>query len=180
MLHYPNPIVEAGKAENRAKVGDFLAIARHLILAKGDVHLASKLAEARSTQRVQTIMKAAVSAGGVTIGTWGSQIAEYPAIVAAFLESLASYGAFDAMLSSMRRVPLHSRVSVVTVGASGTTVGESQATPISSLTLAAHSLALYKSLAHHRRVRYREGVGIQDHIARRTSVSGYDTEWRHN
>jgi HK97 family phage major capsid protein len=142
-----NPIIEAGRADQRAKANEFIAVARHLILARGDKVLASKLAESRSTERVKTILKSSASAGGVTIGTWGSQIAEYPGIVAAFLESLNSYGAFDAMLSSMRRVPLHSRVSVVTVGASGTTVGESQATPISSLTLAAHSLAIYKSLA---------------------------------
>jgi Phage capsid family len=142
-----NPIVAAGNADQRAKAHEFEAIARYLVKARGDKMEARELAAPRATERIKTILKSAVSAGGVGIGTWGSQLAEYEGLVAAWLDSLVNAGAFDAMRPSMKMVPLHTRVSVVTTGASGTTVGESQITPISSMTLAGHQLAIYKALA---------------------------------
>ena len=132
-----NPIIEAGRADQRAKASEFVAIARYLVLARGEKALAAKFAE-RAVPRVQTIVKAAVQAGGVTIGTWGSQLAEYDGLVAAWLDSLVNAGAFDGMLPFMKQVPHHTRISVITTGASGATVGESQIVPISSLTLAGH------------------------------------------
>jgi hypothetical protein len=142
-----NPIIEAGRADQRAKASEFVAIARYLVLARGEKLRAIKLAEARAVPRIQTILKAAAQAGGVSIGTWGSQLAEYEGLVAAWLDSLTNAGAFDGMRPFMKMVPLHTRVSVVTTGASGQTVGESQIVPISSLTLAGHQLAVYKALA---------------------------------
>jgi hypothetical protein len=143
----PNPIAAAGDASKRAMAAEFVAIARHLVIARGDLNLARRLAEARGTDRVKAILKSGVAAGGTAIGMWGAELAQYSSIVSAFAESLSSFGAFDAMLPSMRRVPMRARVSVSTVGASGMTVGESQVTPISSLTLGAHTLAVQKSLA---------------------------------
>src|SRR5262245_7262644 len=66
--------------------------------------------------------KAAVAAGGTFAGDWSAPLAEYDTLAAAFLESLKNFGAFDAMLPAMRRVPFRTRIGAVTSGASGTTV----------------------------------------------------------
>jgi hypothetical protein len=100
----------------------------------------------RATPRVQAILKAAVSAGSTAIGS-DAAIAEWPSLVAAFVQSLSEFSAYDAMFPSMRVVPLRSRVSVVTQGVSGATVGETEITPISNLQVAANALSIYKALA---------------------------------
>jgi hypothetical protein len=82
------------------------------------------------------MQKAAVSAGTTADSGWALPLAEYNTLANAFLESLRSFGAFDAMLPSMRRVPFRTRIGAVTSGATGTTVPQGQIKPISRLTLA--------------------------------------------
>jgi HK97 family phage major capsid protein len=74
-------------------------------------------------------------------------LAEYGALVAAFLTALAQVSAFDAMLPSMKRVPSRVRVAIVSLGASAYVVGEGAPTGLTSLALDGRSLAEYKTAA---------------------------------
>jgi hypothetical protein len=111
-----------------------LKIGRNFVEIKGSWRIALSAAEPKEDRpderRIDDLLQPALD----------RYLKKYMEVVAAFSESLASFGVFDGMLGSMRRVPLHSRVSVTTVGASGNTVPESMITPISSLTLAAQCL----------------------------------------
>jgi hypothetical protein len=91
--------------------------------------------------------KAAAAAGATDATTWGSQLAEYDTLASAFLASLKSFGAFDAMLPSMRRVPFRARIGCVTTGATGSTVGQAAPKPISRLTLTTTQIDEVKAVA---------------------------------
>ena len=79
--------------------------------------------------------KAAALAGGTASGDWTEQLAAYDTLAAAFLELLRNWGAFDAMLPSMRRVPFRTRIGASTTGITATTVAQQAPKPISRLTL---------------------------------------------
>lgn len=141
-------IVANASVEMATRAGEFGMIARMFLKARGDLPLALSLAEtARATPRVLTVLKTAIAAGSISNSTWGEQLAEYEAAAAAFIETLRSVGAFDAMLADMRRVPLRIRLAAVTVGATGYLVGEGSPKPISRLTLAGSTLAPRKAVA---------------------------------
>jgi HK97 family phage major capsid protein len=105
---------------------------------------------------VDLMQKTAVAPGTLTSA---SPLAE-AGLVAAFADSLRNVGAFDAMLPSMIRVPLKTRVAITTVGATGFVVGEGQAKPISKLTLEDGELTPRKAVAI---------VVVSDELARSTS-----------
>jgi hypothetical protein len=65
----------------------------------------------------------------------------------AFAESLRNFGAFDAMLPFMRRVPLHSRVGMSTTGLTATTVAQHHPKPITKLSMTATTLDEKKAVA---------------------------------
>jgi hypothetical protein len=159
-----NPIIEAGKAERSHRAGEFIAIARYLVQAHGDVMQASKLAaNSRCVPRISTIFKTAVAAGSIASTTWAGPLVEYDSVMSAFVESLSSAGAFDAMLSSMRRVPLRTRVAVVTVGASGATIGDTMVTPISTLQVAGKQIDEEKAVVI---------LAINDELVRLAEAAG--------
>lgn len=127
--------------ETRTRAGEFVGICRSLLAAQmgagngsGIVNAHRIAAAHRMSPRVVSILKSAVTVGGIS-GTWGGEIAEYNDVVSAFLETLAPVGAFDRLLPDMRRVPLRTRVVLVTSGFTANIVGRAQVTPISSLTL---------------------------------------------
>ena len=98
----------------------------------------SHLAVYELNPEVAARQKAAVSAGGTSLSdfsTWGPALAEYDTLASAFLELLRNWGAFDAMLPSMRRVPFRTRVGVSTTAITGSVVGQGAPKPISRLTL---------------------------------------------
>lgn len=122
----------------------FTFYAKCLLAARGNAAQAAALAEAAGADAITPILrrpfvatdhKAAVVAGS-TAG-WGSPLAQYQALVSQFEGSLRTFGAFDAMLPLMRRVPLGlARLAIVVTGATGSGVGQGAPKPISSLQLA--------------------------------------------
>lgn len=134
--------------ENARRAAEFANYVRLIVAARGDVMQAAKLAEAqRATARIGVVLKTAVAAGTTSTSDWAAPLAEYDGLVQAFLESLRNVGAFDAMLPSMRRIPLRTRAVVTTVGISAATITEGHVTPISRLTLAGNQLAEAKAVA---------------------------------
>ena len=132
--------------ETTTKAREFITLARVIALGRGDHYAAQTVAHDHRVlcgPRIKSILKsrhrvyqmppdlvdrqkAAASAGGTAtsdFSTWGSALAEYNTLAAAFLESLRSYGAFDAMLprcaaSHFERGSVLARRSIT-----GTTVG---------------------------------------------------------
>ena len=125
--------------EAKTKAGEFVGVARCLMMAKGIRHEALQIAENRFTARVADVFrKTAVSPASLTTA---SSLAEFTGATAAFLESLRSVGAFDRMLPDMRQVPPRSRVSATTLNATAYVHGEASPKPISSLQLDGHQLS---------------------------------------
>jgi hypothetical protein len=91
--------------------------------------------------------KAAVAAGTTADTGWALPLSEYQTLASAFLESLRNYGAFDAMLPFMRRVPFRTRVGASTIGITGSTVPQQQIKPISRLTLTGTQIDEAKAVA---------------------------------
>jgi hypothetical protein len=132
--------------ETRSRAGEFAALARSIAMAKGDLLQAERFAEAeRMSPRVLSILKSAVNVG--TMSGWGSSLSEYASLVSSFLTSLAQYGAFDRLLSDMKRVPLHTRVVMATSSITGAVVGEGQSAPVSSLTVDGATTDVFKAVA---------------------------------
>lgn len=155
----------AANIETRRSAGEFVGIARALVASAktgGVIHALRMAEDQRLGSRVVSILKAAADSGGIT-GSWGSEIAEYGEVVSAFLETLAHHGAFDRMLPDMRRVPLRTRVGLVTVGFTGSVIGEGQVIPITSLTLSGTTTEQQKATAI---------MALSDELARLASGSG--------
>jgi len=60
---------------------------------------------------------------------------------------LRNFGAFDAMLPAMRRVPFRVRIGASTIGITGTTVPQASAKPISKLSLSGTQISERKAIA---------------------------------
>jgi HK97 family phage major capsid protein len=125
--------------ETRTRVGEFAAIARLLMLTKGDRSEAAEIAQARrmSSRVVDIFRKSAVQPVSLTTA---SSLAEFTGTTAAFLASLRSVGAFDRMLPDMRVVPARSRIASTVLGATGYVHGEGAAKPITRLDFTGHTL----------------------------------------
>jgi HK97 family phage major capsid protein len=136
--------VVSSNLEVSTRAGEFVELARQLVLARGDLVQAAQTALNDRHQNIAAVLKSAVAAG--TLSNY-SAIAQLPAIATAFLDSLRNVGAFDSMLPSMVRMPLRTRVAISSVAITGTTVAESTAKPISSLTLDSGQLDEKKALA---------------------------------
>lgn len=138
--------------EAASKAREFSALARCLAIGRGERFEALRVADEARLPRIREILsshhkvyaltrdqveqtKAAVAAGGTAVGDWSEQLAAYNVLAAAFLESLRNYGAFDAMLPAMRRVPFRTRIGASTSALTGSTVSQSQAKPVSKLSL---------------------------------------------
>src|SRR5262249_31932071 len=139
--------------ERSEKAKQFCDLARIVAMSRGDHALAQHAAEkSRLSPTIRRILsgrpavyavqpdaaaqhKAAVAAGTTADTGWALPLAEYDVLAGAFLESLKNFGAFDAMLPSMRRVPLRTRIGASTTGITAATVGQAQVKPISKLGL---------------------------------------------
>jgi hypothetical protein len=97
-----------------------------------------------ASQRIQDILKSVVAAGSTT--GWGQPLAPYAQLVDAFLLSLRSASAFDAMLPWMKVLPLHQQIVVASGGATATTVPEGTAKPIAKLQFSASSITENKTV----------------------------------
>src|SRR5262249_32766485 len=109
---------------------EFASYCKFLLACRGDRIAARAMAEAAgASERVQTILKTAVSAGSTS--TLGA-LNDYRIAVGGFLSTLRGYSAFDTILPSTMQLPLHTRVAVSSVAITGTRVGEMSAKPISA------------------------------------------------
>src|SRR5262245_22501450 len=133
----------AADAEAATRAGEFAQLARLFAIAKGDWRWASKLDQA-SPRVAEIARKAAVDPGSTTSL---SSIAQTEGIVQAFLDSLRNVGAFDAMLLSMKRVPIRTRVAAVSLSATGYIVGQGAPKPLTALSLTGDTLTEYVAAA---------------------------------
>lgn len=132
--------------ETNSRAAEFVQVARYIMLAhKMGARAADLAAQGRATERVQRILKAAVSAGSTS--GWGAELADYSSVVSAFLETLRNVGAFDTLMPAMRRVPMRTRIDMVTAGATAATVPEGSVTQISSLSVSGGTSDPFKVLA---------------------------------
>jgi HK97 family phage major capsid protein len=126
---------------NSTAAGDFLALAKSLMLAGGSLTQAAAIAETTlKNTRAASILKAAVEAGGTADPTWAGNLLEHRTASAGFVGSLQSISAFDALLPDMRKMPMQTRIAVVSASATGSTQGEGKNIPVSKMELAAGSL----------------------------------------
>jgi hypothetical protein len=100
-----------------------------------------------SPENIADFEKAAVSVGDTTTSGFADALAAYQVVSGAFAESLRNFGAFDAMLPVMRRVPLHARVGMSTTGFTATTVAQHHPKPITKLSMTATTLDEKKAVA---------------------------------
>ncbi len=93
-------------------------------------------------------MKTAVDPGGTTEGNWAAPLGDYAAVSAAWLESLRPVSVFDRLLADgIVRVPLKTRIIIVTGGITGYGITEAHVKPISSLSLDADTIEPRKAVA---------------------------------
>jgi len=136
--------------ENATRVREFGAYARYLLLSKGLPATARQLAEENNASpRVLNILKSAVAAGSTTDQHWAGAFADYGLLASAFIQSLAPFSAFDTALAdgAFVKVPLRTRVSVISSAASASLIGEGDVKPITQLALANQQLDAHKAVA---------------------------------
>ena len=136
--------------ERADRVGDLMAYAKALTLARGDALQAAAMLESRPnvSGRVLSIAKSAAQAGSMGGSTWGEQLAEFKGLTAALFEILIGISAFDTLLAGgMKRVPFRSRVVIATAAASGSIINETQIKPVSSLSLDGDTTSELKAVA---------------------------------
>src|SRR5262249_28133561 len=109
---------ETSQAKN-----EFIHLCRYVTIGGGWGPLALKLAqEARAMPRIQEVLKAAIEYGSTT--NWASNLVAYQQLQDAFLASLRNISIFDAALPFMPRVLPRTQISVVSGGATGSTIYE--------------------------------------------------------
>ena len=128
----------AANLETATRASEFVAFARMLALAEGRRSQAAAMAEADrvSPRVVDMLRKSAVEGGTFGSGNWAEQLGDLGSMIAAFIGTLKHHGAFDAMLPSMKRVPLRTRLGLISVGVSAAIVPAGHVTPISEIALA--------------------------------------------
>jgi len=113
--------VSLREANTSAEV--FADVARFMMISDGTGDAAAT-AEGQGRQRAAAILKSTVAAGSIADPAWAGIWADYALVAAAWMDSLRTQSAFDAMLSSMVQVPLRTRVGITTTGATGYVRGE--------------------------------------------------------
>jgi HK97 family phage major capsid protein len=124
---------------------DFVELSRIHVLATHGNH--SAIARLRSTSgRVLDLIGKGAVAVGATSDAGAAGILQN--LSQAFLQSLGLFSAFDQILTAggFLRVPLRTRVSVVTLAGNAYTVGEADAKPISRMSLAANEIQSWKTV----------------------------------
>lgn len=106
--------------------------------AQGNIHMASAIAEKHfpKTQRIQNVLKAAVSAGTTTDATWAGNLVEYNQFAGDFVEFLRPrtiIGRFGRDgIPALRSVPFNVHIRGQNAGATGYWVGQGAPKPVSS------------------------------------------------
>lgn len=124
----------------------FFDVARFLAIGRGN--LGNSLFEAqakRANERVVEGLKSAVSAGSTGNATFAAPLS-YSELSDAFLASLRNVSVFDQALGFSKQIPLNTAISVTTLGATASSVGEGQSKIVSRLTLAASTLSIRKAV----------------------------------
>jgi hypothetical protein len=137
----------AADQSTRARSNEFVQYARCLLQAKGMPAEALIYAKRNyATDRVQDVLKSAIAAGGTTTNDWGSELATFST---GFAGGLGSFGAFDKILSdgAFLRLPMKTRVAVITTLVSGATVAELKPKAISKIQFTNPQLDPCKSTA---------------------------------
>jgi hypothetical protein len=129
---------------------EFSLLARFLLQARGNSLDAALIAENApiTSRRVASILRAAVAAGSTADPSWAGALAEYRQVSESFVEALRSRSAFARILADgMRRVPLRTRLGVMTSALVGSTVGEGKPKAVSALALTGGMLDPLKASA---------------------------------
>ncbi len=131
--------------------GEFVLLAKSLMKTHGDFTAAAySVAETHPHQsRVAEVCKAAVGAGSLSNPEWAGNLAPYSQVSNGFLESLRSLSVFDRMLgdNAIQRVPLRTKLTVVTGSSVGTEVDEMLQVPVGKMTLTGQSVEPLKVLS---------------------------------
>ena len=133
--------------------GEFVSLARIMLEAKGDFYQARQLTEKRRVSpRVKELLHSSDARGIICKAATSplslagnAQLADYKLLIAGFCNALASIGAFDGMLSSMRQVPIGRTVGAVSTAAVGYVVGEGSAKQVSKLSLSSGTMEPQKA-----------------------------------
>ena len=129
---------DLGDQDRSLRSVEFGHLVKSFAAARGSWAGAALIAEqTRSTPRVVEVAKAAIGAAGPGTGQWGSELVGYRLLASGFLDSLRSRSAFFAMLPGLARVPLQTRLGILTTNATAWIVGAGKPIPLSKLAFAA-------------------------------------------
>jgi HK97 family phage major capsid protein len=144
---------------------DLPLVVKYLLAAKGDGGLAHTLAaNARASQRVLSILSKAAVGGITTDGSSGEALVDIRIAQTAFFGSLRTRSVFFRLLDQgFRKVPLRTRLGIVSASATAWIVGEGEPKPLSRLTLSNPALMPKKAVAL---------MVMTDEVARDTSAAG--------
>jgi hypothetical protein len=102
-----------------------------ILATSGDPREAERKAEAAGlSEKTQRVVAKAVAAAGTTAG-----IPDVAAVIRPFMQQLRSASAFDRLLPDTLRVPLGTRVSILSTVLTASTVAEGSAKPLQNFTL---------------------------------------------
>lgn len=120
---------------NEPKGHAFTKYAMLLIASKGNLTQAVEMARVhcKDDPRIETVLKAAVSAGSTSDATWAGPLLPYNDMASEFIEYLRPMTILGKIESAMRRVPFNVRMPRQTGGATAGWVGQGSPTPVSSL-----------------------------------------------
>lgn len=122
------------KGSNLPKGTAFTRYAMALGRAKGNLMQAAEIAKgwADTTPEVETVLKAAVSAGTTTDETWAAPLVEYQNMTSEFIDLLRPQ-TIVGRIPGLRRVPFNIKIPRQTAGSSASWVGEGAPKPVSEL-----------------------------------------------
>jgi HK97 family phage major capsid protein len=132
----------AREQELTQRCAKFFDVARFVVLENDRIH--DPAGQTATSKHIQQILKSVVAAGSTT--GWGQSLAPYTQLVNAFLLSLRSASAFDAMLPWMKAVPLHQQIVVASGGATAGTVAEGTSKPIAELLFSVNQITENKTV----------------------------------
>lgn len=125
---------------------DFIKLVKYRALGRTGPAEAAHLAICdRAPQRVVDAIKAATDP--MSLASVGGQLSPFELLAQAFMNSLASVGAFDTMLGSMMKLPLRSKIVSVTTTITGISLAEADIKRVGSLSLSASDLTISKVVA---------------------------------
>ena len=151
------------KGANLPKGTAFTRYAMALARSQGNLMQAAEVAKgwADSTPEVETVLRAAVSAGTTTDTAWAKPLVEYQNMTAEFAELLRPQTIIG-RIDGLRRVPFNIKVPRQTAGSSASWVGEGSPKPVSALAFDQITLGMTKLAGI---------VVITDELARASSPS---------